>query len=934
MSFVTGSLVATRGREWVVLPGSDDDFLMLRPLGGSDDEVTGVLTALEDVAPAAFELPTPDDLGDERSARLLLDALRLGFRSSAGPFRCFGRLAFEPRAYQLVPLLMALRLSPVRLLIADDVGTGKTASALLVAAELMAQGDADRLAVLCPPHLATQWQAEMSEKFKLDAELVLPATASRLERGCRVDETLFQHHDVTVVSTEFIKSDRRREEFLRTAPELVIVDEAHTAASAPGEGRARHQRHELVAGLAADPRRHVVLVTATPHSGNEEAFRSLLALLDPSFAELPEDLSGDRNQATRRRLARHLVQRRRADLRAFFEDTRFPDRMTREETYSLSPDYRRLYEGVLSFSSETVASVQGGDRERRIRWWSVLSLLRALASSPAAAAETLRKRAQVADESDVAGIEELGHQLVLDLVDEGDTEGADIGLGADFDETANDSPARRRLLDMARAADALKGRDPKFDRLAMIVGDLVADGWHPIVFCRFIATAHYVADALRTAMPGVEVAAVTGAVPVSERPGQVGELAAHDRRVLVATDCLSEGINLQASFDAVVHYDLSWNPTRHEQREGRVDRLGQPRDTVRVVTLYGSDNRIDTLVLDVLLRKHEAIRNSLGVSIPVPGDPNQIVGALVEGMFARGLRLDEGEQLAFEGLSPKEMGLLEEWDRAADRERRSRTVFAQEAIKASEVQREVEEARAAVGTHLDVRRFVTDAVRAHEGTATGDDPARLSLVHAPDALVDAVGGVRELEATFGGVTLGTERVLNRADPFVAGLASFVLDSALDSETASPARRAGVIRSDAVSVLTTLLLVRYRFDLQRHQEGRARQLLVEDSEMLGFTGAPTEPTWLELPDVERLVAVTSSRNIAPELARDFIARVLDAAPVWSAHLDDAARTRADSLLDSHQRVRQAVGQTTASWRIEPHLPADVLGIYVVVPSGRP
>lgn len=124
MSFATGALVRARGREWVVLPGSTEDLVLVRPLGGTDDEETGILAELEAVEPATFELPDPTHVGDFRSSRLLRDALRLGFRSSAGPFRSFGAIAVEPRAYQLVPLMMALRQETVRILIADDVGIG------------------------------------------------------------------------------------------------------------------------------------------------------------------------------------------------------------------------------------------------------------------------------------------------------------------------------------------------------------------------------------------------------------------------------------------------------------------------------------------------------------------------------------------------------------------------------------------------------------------------------------------------------------------------------------------------------------------------------------------------------------------------------------------------------------------------------------------
>src|SRR5690606_27349582 len=125
---------------------------------------------------------------------------------------------------------------------------------------------------------------------------------------CRQDESLFERYAFTVVSTDYIKSEQRRDEFLRTCPELVIVDEAHTCASAPGRSVSQ-QRHELLRTLINPKKdegagRHLMLVTATPHSGNDETFRSLLTLLDPRFGNLPEDLSGDKNRKHREALAR------------------------------------------------------------------------------------------------------------------------------------------------------------------------------------------------------------------------------------------------------------------------------------------------------------------------------------------------------------------------------------------------------------------------------------------------------------------------------------------------------------------------------------------------------------------------------------------------------------------------------------------------------
>jgi len=153
------------------------------PACGSDEEVTGIYVAVGTVEHARFDLPDPARLGDFRSCRLLRNALRLGFRSSAGPFRSFAHLAIEPRPYQLVPLLMALKLDPIRILISDDVGIAKRLKPRSFARELLDRGEVTRLAVLCPPQLAEQWQRELRDKFNIEAELVLPGTATRLERG-------------------------------------------------------------------------------------------------------------------------------------------------------------------------------------------------------------------------------------------------------------------------------------------------------------------------------------------------------------------------------------------------------------------------------------------------------------------------------------------------------------------------------------------------------------------------------------------------------------------------------------------------------------------------------------------------------------------------------------------------------------------------------
>ena len=939
--FASGSLVRARGREWVVLPNSEPDLLMVRPLGGSDEEITGIYLPLEPVEPASFAPPDPDDLGDYRSCRLLHEALRLRIRSSAGPFRCFGSLAVEPRPYQVVPLLMAMRMDPVRLLVADDVGVGKTVEAALIARELLDRGDAHGLAVLCPPHLAEQWQRELSDKFSLEAELVLPATAARLERDLPIGASLFDRHPIVVVSTDYIKADRRREEFLLKAPDLVIVDEAHTCTDASARRGGRHQRYRLVSGLAAKRSRHLILVTATPHSGKEEAFRSLVGFLDPAFATLPDDLSREELRAERRRLARQLVQRRRADIRHYMEaETPFPDRLSTEQTYTLSPDYKRFFERAIAYAQQSVATPSTNEVHRRVLRWSALALLRSIGSSPAAAAATFRTRAQTADALSAAEADDIGRRSVLDLVDDETDEGTDVTPGAEPGGIGEpEHAARRRLLGLAKDAEALTGpTDRKLTEAVGIVKALVNEGHRPIVFCRFIATADYVRDELRKKLPAdVEVVAVTGRLVPDEREASVQALAASPKRVLVATDCLSEGVNLQAWFDAVVHYDLSWNPTRHEQREGRVDRYGQPETSVRVVTFYGRDNPIDGIVLDVLLRKHERIRSSLGVSVPVPVDSNAVLEAILDGLLVRN-RPDAGvvDQLALfeELLAPERDALHAEWDSAVERERRSQTVFAQEAIGLDEVRRELAAAREAVGSAVDVSRFAGDVLAGNGAAITRrDGTLEAELTGVAQSFRDIVGlpdGRRFIARTESPTSAG-QVLLTRTHPIVDGLAAHVLDTALDPLLPSIARRAGAIRTRGVSSRTVALLLRVRYDVStRRTGGGPTTQLAEESQIVAFTGSPENPTWLPPDEATTLLDVEPTGNVPAPLASDSVRAVLEGLDDLRPHLERFAVERAETLRAAHDRIRAEAHITGIQTEVAPKLPVDVLGIYIYLP----
>ncbi len=942
-----GSLVNTRSREWVVMPDSTDELLILKPLGGSDDEITGILTALEKVKPATFSLPDPTQLGDYQSCRLLRDALRLGFRNSAGPFRSFGRLAVDPRPYQLVPLMMALKLDPVRLLIADDVGIGKTIEAGLIARELVDRGEISRFCVLCPPHLAEQWQAELSSKFHLDAEMVLGSTVRRLERNCRANESIFEVYPYTVVSIDYIKTDRHKDEFIRTAPELIIVDEAHTASFDDVKRSSRHQRFDLIKRLSENPQRHILLVTATPHSGNEAAFRSLLTLLKSDVEFFPQDLSGTQNREHRRVIAQHFVQRRRADIEFFMgEKTEFPTAETKEIHYKLSEPYRDLFDKALKYAREIVRDQEGGQHRQRVRWWSALALLRALASSPAAAAATMRNRSATLETETATEANEIGRRLVLDIDDNDSTDASDILPGSDSHTQEDENViSHRKLTAMARAAEALFGEhDTKMLGLLKPLKDLIKEEYSPIIFCRFIQTAEYLAEQLRERLPkSIQIAAVTGLLPPEERELRVKELSEHPLRILVCTDCLSEGINLQERFNAVIHYDLSWNPTRHEQREGRVDRFGQKRDIVRMITYYGMDNQVDGIVLDVLLRKHKQIKSSLGISVPFPADTDAVLEAIFEGLLLRE-QSGSSEQLVIAGFEEyfkeDKKKLHDAWENAKEKEKRSRTMFAQEGLTArvDEIKAELESIRDSIGSQLSIRDFVRQTLlRYKAGIKEVKNSYEIDLSPVPKLIKESCGYLPDkLTVTFDLPAQDKEIYLSRTHPIVEGLADLVMATALDSESQhAVASRSGVIRTTAVERRTTLLLLRYRFHLtQFFDDKKPYRSLVEDSQIVAFTGTPESPEWLPDPEAKALLLAMPSANVLPQQAQEQIQRIIANYASLSSQINAFAQNRATELLDSHQNVREVMlMKRSQKPEIKPELPPDVLGIYVYLPGGE-
>jgi superfamily II DNA or RNA helicase len=929
-AYTPGSLVSARGREWIVLTGSTSETLRVRPVAGSEEDLTVIQVGLElePVKDARFPLPHLRQRAGQGAAMLLRDAMLLSLRRGAGPFRSFGQIAVEPRAYQLVPLLMALKQETVRLLIADDVGVGKTIEAALIARELLDRGDIDRTTVLCPPHLVDQWITELESRFHIRAVAVTSATATRLERGLPPSESVFSAFPHTVVSLDYIKSDKRRADFNRACPDFVIVDEAHTcAATGPG----RHQRYELLRDLAAEPTRHLVLLTATPHSGDDDAFYRLLGLLNPEFRTIPTVSEAERNRL-RDQLSKHFVQRRRPDIAEWNEGDLFPKRQTKELTYRLTGAWDTFMDGVLDYCAEVVGRAGEDVRRQRLNFWGTLALMRCVGSSPAAAVQALRTRASNASPDE--------EEALADRVFDG---GGD-GLSEDDVEppAGTDDPALAALIVQA---EKLCGQDddPKLKLLTEHLALLLKEGFNPVVFCRYIATAHYLGRSLKGRFKGVTVDVITGDLNAEERREKVDVLGDAERRLLLATDCLSEGINLQEDFDAVVHYDLSWNPTRHEQREGRVDRFGQKAPIVRATLMYGANNPVDGAVLDVILRKAATIRERLGVPVPLPDDGHVLTQALMKAVLLKQRRTAQPQLPLFAGLtSAKQLDAA--WEDAYEKAKKNRTVFAQRRLRPEDVLPEWHKTLAAVGGKDAVHRFCE---RALARLGSGLEPLRkgykVPLAALPEDVrerLDAEGLAGTLAVDFDYPPAARCRALQRSHPLVSVLAETLLERTLatdlgDDETSvnnpdlGELGRVGCWVSEAVTSRTVVALLRCRHQLDTQKGRRLSTLLVEEATGLSWTGA-AGTIGLEGDDALALLTHAPAGD-PPEMVRDReVQRALDLVSQRSADLDAFANRRADLLLADHERVRESA-RAAGLYGVSALLPPDVIGLYVLLPK---
>jgi len=549
----------------------------------------------------------------------------------------------------------------VSLLIADDVGLGKTVEAGLIAQELVLRNQAQKILVVCPPSLCLKWKREMREQFGLAFEIVDTDHVHRLRRERGVGVNPFRSHPRLIVSMEWVKFESQMrwfDEFLPPDPnvyprafDLLIVDEAHRIAPSAVGRYARDSLRTKTMRRLTPHFEHRLFLTATPHNGYAESFQALLEMLDPNrFTKGVRPSTSERNAVMVRRLKSHL--------RTMLPDGvhRFPKRNIAAIKVEFPPEERELFDLLGSYTDLRMGSAITPAEKAASRFVALL-LKKRLLSSPAAfkltldqhihtlnAASHRRTTERVLREA-AAALEDEADDT--DPVSEQEQEVLALAAGtlANFDPDQEQvllARMRARALDIDAAApilDQMRSRaderwrraDAKTKMLMDWIGDTCfPDGkWNDervIVFTEYRATLNYLNEVITTPRPGwpsmtgrVEV--FHGSLDAEERERIIREFNYNplktDVRVLLATDAASEGIDLHLACHRLVHMEVPFNPNRMEQRNGRIDRHGQSSDTVDIFHFASAGAENDALAYDHsfmwrLAKKVDDIRDDLG----------------------------------------------------------------------------------------------------------------------------------------------------------------------------------------------------------------------------------------------------------------------------------------------------------------------------------
>ena len=602
--------------------------------------------------------------GDGYLFRLASEAQRIRLAYLFDPYLALSTSLIEPLPHQITAVYgEMLPRQPLRFLLADDPGAGKTIMAALLIKELLIRGDLERCLVVAPGNLVEQWQDELDEKFHLKFAIL---TRDRIEASRTGNP--FDEAGLWIARLDMLSRNEDLQAKLLAAREwdLVICDEAHRMSATYFGGEVKYTKRYLLGQRLSDRAQHFLLMTATPHSGKEADFQLFMALLDADRFEgrFREGVHTADVSDMLRRLTKE-------ELKTFDGRPLFPERRAYTVNYQLSADEAALYDGVTEYVREEMNRAERlaeGDQRRQNVGFALQILQRRLASSPAAIHESLRRRREKLQRRvEEARLLQRGRGARLEAARELTSYRPEVF--EDLDERTEDEveAVEEELVDSATAAQTLteleleiaaltrlegqakairrSGTDTKWRELQSILDqplmtDAEGNRRKLIVFTEPRDTLTYLADRIRTRLGRAEaVVEIHGGLSREARKTAMAAFL-HDPAVLimVANDAAGEGVNLQRAH-LMVNYDLPWNPNRIEQRFGRIHRIGQT-EVCHLWNLVAHETR-EGAVYARLLEKLETAREALG------GRVYDVLGQLFEQKPLRDLLIEAiryGEQ--------------------------------------------------------------------------------------------------------------------------------------------------------------------------------------------------------------------------------------------------------------------------------------------------
>ncbi len=704
--------------------------------------------------------------GDGALLRLVSEACRIRLAHLFDPYLAIRGSRIEPLPHQITAVYgEMLPRQPLRFLLADDPGAGKTVMAGLLVKELMIRGDVERCLVVAPGGLVEQWRDELHEKFGLDFDVL---TREGVEAARAGDP--FSERNLLIARLDALARDPDLQSRLEAAREwdLIVCDEAHRMSASFFGGEVKHTKRYRLGRLLGGRCRHFLLMTATPHNGKEEDFQLFMALLDADRFE--GRFRDGAHKADASDLMRRLTKE---ELYRFDGKPLFPERRAYTVEYALSAAEAALYAEVTDYVREEMNraerfAAEGDDGRRRNVGFALTILQRRLASSPAAIHESLRRRrerleARLAEEP----LTKRGREARLAAEtgppawpEDDEAEMAEIeDVPADEMEATEDAvlgraTAARTVAELEIEIDTLRrleararalrrsGADAKWRELDSILDhplmtDASGERRKLIVFTEPRDTLNDLADRIRTRLGRPEaVAVIHGGIGREGRRKAVGAFT-HDKEalVLVANDAAGEGVNLQRAH-LMVNYDLPWNPNRLEQRFGRIHRIGQT-EICHCWNLVAADTR-EGEVYSRLLDKIEAARAALG------GRVYDVLGRLFEARALRDLLM---EAIRYGERPDVKARLFRAVDDAVDRRRLrgllAGRALAYDAMTAADVARVREEMARAEARRLQpfhIRTFFLEAFRHLGGRVDRREAGRWEVARVPGPVRDRPTG--------------------------------------------------------------------------------------------------------------------------------------------------------------------------------------------------